>query len=151
MRTGLISRIQRYSTKDGPGIRSTVFMQQCNLRCQWCANPETIRPGFNVFWFKERCRQCGTCAKAAVNNTITMATPGNGVNIDRKTVPTCWIWSICAPMTVTKKWVRRCPPTSWPICCCAINHFTTPATVALLFPAASLHCRLSSSGRRLYC
>ncbi|MHC3481787.1 4Fe-4S cluster-binding domain-containing protein, partial [Klebsiella pasteurii] len=59
MRTGLISRIQRYSTKDGPGIRSTVFMQQCNLRCQWCANPETIRPGFNVFWFKERCRQCG--------------------------------------------------------------------------------------------
>ncbi|VUS78688.1 Benzylsuccinate synthase activating enzyme [Klebsiella pasteurii] len=84
MRTGLISRIQRYSTKDGPGIRSTVFMQQCNLRCQWCANPETIRPGFNVFWFKERCRQCGTCAKAAVNNTITMATPGNGVNIDRK-------------------------------------------------------------------
>ena len=84
MKTGLISRIQRYSTKDGPGIRSTVFMQQCNLRCQWCANPETIRPGFNVFWFKERCRQCGTCTQAAVNNTITMAKPGNGVNIDRK-------------------------------------------------------------------
>lgn len=84
MKTGLISRIQRYSTKDGPGIRSTVFMQQCNLRCQWCANPETIRPGFNVFWFKERCRQCGTCTQAAVNNTITMAEPGNGVNIDRK-------------------------------------------------------------------
>lgn len=84
MKTGLISRIQRYSTKDGPGIRSTVFMQQCNLRCQWCANPETLRPGFNVFWFKERCRQCGTCVQAAANNAITFAGPGLGVNIDRK-------------------------------------------------------------------
>lgn len=83
MRTGLISRIQRYSTKDGPGIRSTVFMQQCNLRCQWCANPETIRPGFNVFQFKERCRQCGTCVQAS-NGAITFAEPGSGVNIDRK-------------------------------------------------------------------
>lgn len=84
MRTGLISRIQRYSTKDGPGLRTTVFMQQCNLRCLWCANPETLRPGFNVFWFKERCRQCGSCVQAAVNNSITLAEPGEGVNIDRK-------------------------------------------------------------------
>lgn len=84
MKTGLISRIQRYSTKDGPGIRTTVFMQQCNLRCQWCANPETIGPGANVFWFKERCRQCGTCVQAAANHAITLAEPGNGVNIDRK-------------------------------------------------------------------
>lgn len=84
MKTGLISRIQRYSTKDGPGLRSTVFMQQCNLRCQWCANPETIKPGFNVFWFKERCRQCGSCVQAAANNAITLAEPGQGVVIDRK-------------------------------------------------------------------
>lgn len=84
MKTGLISRIQRYSTKDGPGLRSTVFMQQCNLRCLWCANPETIKPGFNVFWFKERCRQCGSCVQAAANNAITLAGPGQGVNIDRK-------------------------------------------------------------------
>lgn len=84
MKTGLISRIQRYSTKDGPGIRTTVFMQQCNLRCLWCANPETIRPGVNIFWFKERCRQCGTCVQAAANNAITLAEPGEGVVIDRK-------------------------------------------------------------------
>ncbi|ALR74835.1 glycyl-radical enzyme activating protein [[Enterobacter] lignolyticus] len=83
MKTGLISRIQRYSTRDGPGIRSTVFMQQCNLRCQWCANPETIRPGNNVFWYKERCRQCGTCVQAS-HGAITLAAPGEGVNIDRK-------------------------------------------------------------------
>lgn len=107
MRTGLISRIQHYSTKDGHGIRSTVFMQQCNLRCQWCANPETIRPGFNVFWFKERCRQCGTCVQAAANSAITLAQPGNGVNIDRKSAPICWISSTCAPMTATRKSAKR--------------------------------------------
>ncbi|MGK9173696.1 glycyl-radical enzyme activating protein [Yokenella regensburgei] len=84
MKTGLLSRIQRYSTKDGPGLRTTVFMQQCNLRCLWCANPETLRSGFNVFWFKERCRQCGSCVQAAANQAITFAKPGEGVNIDRK-------------------------------------------------------------------
>ena len=34
-----VSTIQRYSTKDGPGIRSTVFLIGCNLRCVWCSNP----------------------------------------------------------------------------------------------------------------
>lgn len=82
METGLISRIQRYSTKDGPGLRSTVFMQGCNLRCQWCANPETIAPDFNVFYFKERCKQCGTCVAAAVDASIELAQ--TGVKIDRR-------------------------------------------------------------------
>ena len=36
-----VSRIQRFSTEDGPGIRSTVFFQGCNLACLWCHNPET--------------------------------------------------------------------------------------------------------------
>ena len=36
-----ISKIQRFSTADGPGIRTTVFFQGCNLRCKWCHNPET--------------------------------------------------------------------------------------------------------------
>ena len=38
---GRISRIQYFSTGDGDGIRTTVFMQGCNLRCAWCHNPET--------------------------------------------------------------------------------------------------------------
>lgn len=36
-----ISSIQRFSLHDGPGIRTTVFLQGCPLRCPWCANPET--------------------------------------------------------------------------------------------------------------
>ncbi|MCI9141853.1 MAG: glycyl-radical enzyme activating protein [Lachnospiraceae bacterium] len=39
-----VSHIQFFSTGDGPGIRSTVFLKGCNLRCPWCHNPETIEP-----------------------------------------------------------------------------------------------------------
>ena len=45
MTEGLISTIQGYSTKDGPGIRSTVFLVACNLRCAWCSNPELMLEG----------------------------------------------------------------------------------------------------------
>jgi len=41
MRTGLIFDIQEFSIEDGPGIRTTVFMKGCPLRCQWCHNPES--------------------------------------------------------------------------------------------------------------
>lgn len=37
-----ITNIQRFSLHDGPGIRTTVFLKGCNLKCPWCANPENI-------------------------------------------------------------------------------------------------------------
>ncbi len=42
MSTLNVSNIQRFSTGDGPGIRTTVFLKGCNLRCPWCHNPENI-------------------------------------------------------------------------------------------------------------
>ena len=41
-KVGFVSKLQHFSTGDGPGIRTTVFMQGCNLHCEWCHNPETI-------------------------------------------------------------------------------------------------------------
>jgi pyruvate formate lyase activating enzyme len=41
MTKGLIFDIQEFSIEDGPGIRTTVFMKGCPLRCQWCHNPES--------------------------------------------------------------------------------------------------------------
>jgi len=61
MRNGFISKIQRYSTKDGPGLRSTVFMVGCNLRCVWCSNPELIEEGPKILYHPERCHRCGAC------------------------------------------------------------------------------------------
>ncbi len=39
-----VLNIQRFSVHDGPGIRTTVFLRGCNMRCRWCANPESIAP-----------------------------------------------------------------------------------------------------------
>ena len=58
---GFISKIQKYSTKDGPGIRSTVFAVGCNLHCKWCANPELLQAGA-ILHHSERCAGCGACA-----------------------------------------------------------------------------------------
>lgn len=40
--TLLVTNIQRFSLHDGPGIRTTVFLKGCSLRCPWCCNPENI-------------------------------------------------------------------------------------------------------------
>ena len=79
---GLISQIQHYSTKDGPGIRTTVFFMGCNLRCKWCANPETILPGKKVMYHKQKCMRCGTCVQAAASSSIRLGE--DGCVIDRE-------------------------------------------------------------------
>lgn len=70
MKKGLISKIQHYSTKDGPGLRTTVFLMGCNLKCLWCANPENLKFYQRIFYFKERCHQCGLCVQHAHNHSI---------------------------------------------------------------------------------
>ena len=61
MDKGFISKIQRYSTKDGPGLRCTVFLVGCNLRCLWCSNPELLEPGPAILYHPERCTRCSAC------------------------------------------------------------------------------------------
>ncbi|NLD43881.1 MAG: glycyl-radical enzyme activating protein [Chloroflexi bacterium] len=59
--SGLVTNIQRFSIHDGPGIRTTVFLKGCNLRCFWCHNPETLSPEAEIQVFPERCIGCGEC------------------------------------------------------------------------------------------
>jgi len=58
---GLVSRIQRFSLDDGPGIRTTVFMQGCNMRCPWCHNPETMPYAKTILRYTHLCRGCERC------------------------------------------------------------------------------------------
>jgi glycyl-radical enzyme activating protein len=58
---GLILNIQRFSTHDGPGVRTTVFLKGCTNNCTWCHNPESIRPKPEVQVFPEHCIGCGRC------------------------------------------------------------------------------------------
>ena len=60
---GLITNVQRFSIHDGPGIRTTVFLKGCPLRCFWCHNPENWRPEPELQLFLERCIGCGACFK----------------------------------------------------------------------------------------
>jgi len=57
-----IFNIQSFSITDGPGIRTVVFFQGCNLRCQWCHNPESIEMNPEVGFIEEKCIRCGNCA-----------------------------------------------------------------------------------------
>ena len=59
--TGKIFDIQRMSLHDGPGIRTTVFLKGCSLRCFWCHNPESVRPEVDIQYFSDRCIGCGLC------------------------------------------------------------------------------------------
>lgn len=68
--TGCIFDIQRFSTRDGPGIRTTVFLKGCTLRCAWCHNPESIRPLPELQYFREKCTHCGDCAVVCPFHTM---------------------------------------------------------------------------------
>lgn len=53
--------IKRYAINDGPGIRTTIFLKGCPLRCVWCHNPEGWTPGRQVLFKQSKCMGCRTC------------------------------------------------------------------------------------------
>lgn len=61
--------IQRASTVDGPGIRTTVFFKGCNLRCQWCHNPESWERRPQMLFYENKCSGCGKCVKVCPTGT----------------------------------------------------------------------------------
>lgn len=62
-----ITNIQRFSLNDGPGIRTTVFFQGCNMHCTWCHNPETIPAHPVLMHYENKCIGCGKCMEVCPN------------------------------------------------------------------------------------
>lgn len=62
--TGIVFDIQRFALHDGPGIRTTVFLKGCPLRCLWCHNPESQAFAPQLAFDAERCTSCGLAARA---------------------------------------------------------------------------------------
>lgn len=69
--TGAIFDIQRYSLHDGPGIRTTVFVKGCPLRCRWCHNPEGWTAREQIRVQSNLCIHCGECAAVCPNGCHT--------------------------------------------------------------------------------
>ncbi len=66
----MIFDIKRFSIHDGPGIRSTVFLKGCPLRCAWCHNPESQSPKPELIFRPDRCLACGECLEACPQEAI---------------------------------------------------------------------------------
>jgi pyruvate formate lyase activating enzyme len=93
----VILRIQRLSTEDGPGIRSTVFFKGCPLECIWCHNPESISPDPQVHWVKSRCIGCKTCLETCEHAALSLTT--EGMLIDRSRCSGCLSCTVACPST----------------------------------------------------
>ena len=76
-RKGIVFNVMRYSTRDGPGLRSTIFLKGCPLSCAWCHNPESQSRGMELVWREQRCIGCGTCVLTCPESAIAIQ-PGQG-------------------------------------------------------------------------
>ena len=81
-----VTEIQRFCMHDGPGLRTTVFLKGCPLRCAWCHNPETQRTHQEILFYANKCIGCRLCESKCAYNAHSF-----GVQhlLDRKACVTC--------------------------------------------------------------
>ena len=84
---GLVFNIQRFSVNDGPGIRTTVFMKGCPLRCQWCSNPESQALYPEIMTISRDCIRCNECVEICPTGAVSF--DETGVRIDRDKCDLC--------------------------------------------------------------
>lgn len=80
---GIVFDIQRCCYHDGPGIRTTVFLKGCNLRCAWCHNPESFAPQPQLKYVARNCLHCGKCAAVCPHGVHTVSDTGHRVDFQQ--------------------------------------------------------------------
>lgn len=103
-----VTSIQKFCTHDGDGIRTTVFLKGCPLRCAWCHNPETQNSHNEILFVKNRCIGCGLCASVCKNGAHVCDSDGHKILLGNcvsclncaKVCPTNAITSAAKEMTV---------------------------------------------------
>lgn len=84
---GKIFAIKNFEIHDGDGLRTTVFLQGCPLRCRWCHNPEGLEAKSVLAFYRDKCRSCGACAQVCPAGAQTIA--GDGHIYDRARCIVC--------------------------------------------------------------
>jgi pyruvate formate lyase activating enzyme len=87
--TGTVFDIQKFSIHDGPGIRTTVFLKGCPLRCRWCHNPESNLRTPQISFTPARCIGCGFCFQRCPERAHSMA--GERHVLDRRLCRVCGV------------------------------------------------------------
>ena len=113
--TGTVFRIERFAVHDGPGIRTTVFLKGCPLRCAWCHSPESQAPEPEFMPLPDRCIACGTCVAACPQLAVGApgAPPNTGLcRLCRTCVGACptgarWIAGEQMPVAAVMEVVER--------------------------------------------
>lgn len=72
MDKGIIFNIQKFSIHDGPGIRTTVFLKGCPLKCKWCSNPESQLEKIQVLYDQSKCIHCQSCVNICPQKAISI-------------------------------------------------------------------------------
>lgn len=101
--TGYVVNLQHFSTHDGPGIRTTVFLKGCTLRCKWCCNPESIAPKPELAFNLKLCigvEACGRCITACPEQALHALDSDGKVRVN---------WELCSNCG---KCVDLCPSKS---------------------------------------
>ena len=89
---GVVFDVQRFTTHDGPGIRTTVFFKGCTARCGWCHNPESLSDRPEIQYYADRCLHCAKCSALCHTGAHRMDETGRHV-FDRGSCVSC---GLCA-------------------------------------------------------
>ena len=77
MTQGFITDVKRFAVHDGNGIRTTVFLKGCPLKCVWCHNPEAISFRPQLAYYANKCIHCGECVAVCPTQAHKLADTGH--------------------------------------------------------------------------